>query len=47
LQLDGFDIALMREVGAKLGIQVVFQDIIFESLMSSLTIVKSTLQYQP
>jgi polar amino acid transport system substrate-binding protein len=38
LQLDGFDIALMREVGEKLGIQVVFQDIIFDSLGSSLSL---------
>jgi ABC-type amino acid transport substrate-binding protein len=38
LQLDGFDIALMKEVGAKLGIEVVFQDIIFDSLGSSLNL---------
>jgi polar amino acid transport system substrate-binding protein len=36
LKLDGFDIALMREVGEKLGVQVVFQDIIFDSLGTSL-----------
>jgi len=38
LQLDGFDIALMREVGEKLGVQVVFQDIIFDSLGNSLSL---------
>jgi len=38
LQLDGFDIALMRLVGEKLGVQVVFQDIIFDSLETSLTL---------
>jgi polar amino acid transport system substrate-binding protein len=38
LQLDGFDIALMREVGEKLGVQVEFQDIIFDSLGNSLSL---------
>ena len=38
LQLDGFDIALMRDVGEKLGVQVVFQDIIFDSLGNSLSL---------
>jgi polar amino acid transport system substrate-binding protein len=37
LLLDGFDIALMREVGVRLGLQVDFQDIVFENLGSSLT----------
>lgn len=38
LQLDGFDIALMRAIGEKLGVQVVFQDIIFDSLGHSLNL---------
>lgn len=38
LQLDGFDIVLMRAVGEKLGVQVVFQDIIFDSLGTSLNL---------
>jgi polar amino acid transport system substrate-binding protein len=38
LQLDGFDIALMRMVAQKLGVEVVFQDIIFDSLGSALAI---------
>jgi polar amino acid transport system substrate-binding protein len=37
LQLDGFDIALMRAVAEKLGLEVVFQDIIFDSLGPALT----------
>jgi ABC-type amino acid transport substrate-binding protein len=38
LQLDGFDIALMREVGARLGLQVEFKDMAFESLGPSLNL---------
>ncbi len=37
-QLDGFDIALMREVGRKLGVQVDFQDLVFEFLGPALQI---------
>jgi len=37
-QLDGFDIALMREIGRKLGIEVDFQDLVFEFLGPALQI---------
>ncbi|MCP4362998.1 MAG: transporter substrate-binding domain-containing protein [Chloroflexi bacterium] len=35
-QLDGFDIALMREIGQKLGVQVEFRDVVFDGLSDAL-----------
>jgi heat shock protein HslJ len=32
-QLDGFDIALMKEIGQKLGVEVLFQDVPFNQLL--------------
>ncbi len=37
-QLDGFDVALMREIGERLGVQVAFSDIIFDALDESLAV---------
>jgi ABC-type amino acid transport substrate-binding protein len=37
-QLDGFDIALMRDIGQKLGVRVEFQDLVFEFLGPALEI---------
>lgn len=37
-QLDGFDIALMREIGARLGVQVEFEDIAFDGLGDALAV---------
>jgi len=33
-QLDGFDIALMKELGKRLGVEVVFQDMPFDQLLA-------------
>ncbi|MFN2167549.1 MAG: transporter substrate-binding domain-containing protein, partial [Anaerolineae bacterium] len=35
-QLEGFDIALMRQIGQRLGVQVVFKDFAFDGLMGAL-----------
>jgi ABC-type amino acid transport substrate-binding protein len=35
-QLDGFDIALMQELGQRLGIEVVFKDFAFDGLLDAL-----------
>ena len=32
-QLDGFDIAMMKEIGQKLGVEVLFQDVPFNQLL--------------
>ena len=37
-QLDGFDIALMKEIGKKLGVEVVFNDFAFDGLGGALTL---------
>ncbi|MEZ4619792.1 MAG: transporter substrate-binding domain-containing protein [Caldilineaceae bacterium] len=36
--LDGFDVALMREVGRRLGVEVEFKDFAFEGLLDALTL---------
>jgi len=36
--IDGFDIALMREIGKELGIQVEFKDIAFDGLAAALAV---------
>ena len=35
-QLDGLDVALMRELGRRLGVQVVFQDFAFDGVLDAL-----------
>jgi polar amino acid transport system substrate-binding protein len=35
-QLDGFDVALMREIGQRLGVQVEFSDFAFDGLIGAL-----------
>jgi polar amino acid transport system substrate-binding protein len=35
-QLDGFDVALIREIGQHLGVEVEFQDMAFEELLNAL-----------
>lgn len=37
-QLDGFDVAMMREIGQRLGVQVEFSDIVFDTLDESLAL---------
>jgi len=37
-QVDGFDIALMREIGQRLGVEVEFQDFAFDGLGAALQI---------
>ncbi len=32
-QLDGFDIAMMKEIGRKLGVEIIFQDVPFDQLL--------------
>lgn len=36
--LDGFDVALMREIGRRLGVGVEFKDFAFEGLLDALTL---------
>ncbi|MCB0127554.1 MAG: amino acid ABC transporter substrate-binding protein, partial [Caldilineaceae bacterium] len=36
--VDGFDIALMREIGKELGVTVLFKDIAFEGLVAALAV---------
>lgn len=35
-QMDGFDVALVREMGRRLGIEIVFKDFAFEGLLDAL-----------
>jgi polar amino acid transport system substrate-binding protein len=37
-QLDGFDIALMRELAKRMGVQVEFQDFAFDGLLDALRV---------
>ena len=37
-QLDGFDIAMMQEIGQRLDVEVVFEDIVFDALGEALVV---------